>query len=68
MPALYRLVDIHDMSLDKFYQQIVKHGLHQCARGGQGGAAARLVTKKSEILPNNAAASFISDDCSRYDD
>ena len=53
MPALYKLVDVHDMSLNKLYQKIVKHG---------------IVKKKIEIPPSNAAASFISDDYSRYDD
>ena len=53
MPALYQLVDVHDMGLDKLYQQIVKHG---------------TVKKKSEILSRNAATSFISDDYSQYDD
>ena len=53
MPTLYQLVDVHDMGLDKLDQQIVKHG---------------TVKKKSEIPPGNAAACFISDDYSRYDD
>ena len=53
MPALYQLVDMHDMGLDKLYQQIVKHG---------------IVKKKSETSSSNAAASFISDDYFRYDD
>ena len=53
MPALYQLVDIYDMGLDKLYQQIVKHG---------------IVKKKSEIPSSNTAASFISDDNFQYDD
>ena len=53
MLLLYQLVDVHDMRLDKIYQQIVKNV---------------TVKKKSKSPPDNAAASFISDDFSQYDD